>query len=84
MATHQDATQHSKIFRVSFTDAEMSDSDDHPDTQSSHPDVVLLWEELRYSGKAVAEDRLDKANFRPDVQSQSPNLSRIRFFEAYK
>jgi hypothetical protein len=49
-----------------FTDAERSDSEDRPDTRPSRPDVVLLWEESRYSGKAVAENRPNKANFRPD------------------
>jgi len=39
---------------------ERSDSEDRPD-------VVLFWEESRYFGKAVAEDRLDKAIFRLDV-----------------
>jgi hypothetical protein len=45
----------------------MSDSEDCPDARPSRPDVVLLWEESRYSGKAVIEDRPDKANFRPDA-----------------
>jgi hypothetical protein len=57
VATCPDATQCSRIFRVSFTDAEMSDSE--------HPDVVLLSEESHYSGKAVVEDPPNKANFRP-------------------
>jgi hypothetical protein len=68
MATHPDATQCSRIFWVSFTDEERSDSVDRldarlsrPDAQSSHSDTVLFWEELRYSGKAVVEDRLDGA-----------------------
>jgi hypothetical protein len=29
------------------------------DARSSRPDAVLFWEEYHYSGKAVAEDRLD-------------------------
>jgi hypothetical protein len=47
--------------------AERSDSEDRPDARPSCLDVVLLWEELRYSGKAIAKDRLDEANFRPDA-----------------
>jgi hypothetical protein len=69
VATRPNATQHSRIFRVSFTDAEMSDSEDRPDAQPSHSNVVLLWEESCYSGKAVAEDRPYKANFRLDANS---------------
>jgi hypothetical protein len=61
VATCSNATQCSRIFRVSFTDAERNDSVDRPDARSSRPDVVLYWEELHYSGKAVAEDRPDAA-----------------------
>jgi hypothetical protein len=57
----------------------MSDSIDCLDTRSSRPDAVLFWEELRYSGKAVAEDCLDQLSDRPDVTRQSPNLNSIRF-----
>jgi hypothetical protein len=39
---------------------ERSDSEDRPDARPSRPDVVLLWKELRYSGKAVAEDCWDE------------------------
>jgi len=46
----------SRIFRVSFTDAERTDNIDRPDAQSSRLDGVMFWEELRYSGKVVAED----------------------------
>jgi hypothetical protein len=46
---------------------ERSDSEDCPDARPSRPDVVLFWEESRYFGKAVAEDRLDKAIFHLDV-----------------
>jgi len=60
MATRLDATQRSKILRVSFTDVERSDSEDHLDAQPSRPDVVLFWENLRYSGKAIIEDRPDE------------------------
>jgi hypothetical protein len=42
-------------------DVERSDSEDRLDAQSSRSDAVLFWEDLRYSGKAVAEDRLDAA-----------------------
>jgi hypothetical protein len=52
VATRSDATQCSRIFWVSFTDVERSDSIDRPDE-------VLFWEELRYFGKVVAEDRPD-------------------------
>jgi hypothetical protein len=67
MATRPDATQRSRIVRVSFTNAKSSDSDDCPNAQPSRPDVVLLGEESRYSGKAVAEDHPDEANFRLDA-----------------
>jgi len=49
VATRLDATQCSRIFWVSFTDA-----------RPSRPDLVLFWEGLRYSGMAVVEDRPDK------------------------
>jgi hypothetical protein len=72
VATSLDATQCSRIFEVSFTDAERSDNIDRPDSQSICLDAVLFWEKLRYSGKAVTKDR-------PDVTRQSPNLNSIRF-----
>jgi hypothetical protein len=61
VATRPDAIQCSRIFQVSFTDAERSDSFDRPDARSSRSDAVLFWEELRYSGKAVLEDHPDVA-----------------------
>jgi hypothetical protein len=67
MATRPDATQHSRIFRVSFTKSKRSYSEDCRDARLSRPDVVLFWEESRYSGKAVAEDHPDEAIFRPDA-----------------
>jgi hypothetical protein len=68
VATRPDATHCSRIFRVSFTDAERSDSIDRLDNQLSRSDTVLFWEDLRYSGKAVAEDR-------PDTTQRTPILS---------
>jgi len=61
VATRSDATQCSRIFWVSFTDMERSDSIDRPNARSSRPDAVLFWEEYRYSGKAVVEDLPDIA-----------------------
>jgi hypothetical protein len=54
VATRSDATHHSRIFWVSFTDVVRSDYEDFSDARPSRPDVVLFWEELRYSRKAVA------------------------------
>jgi hypothetical protein len=72
VATRLDATQCSRIFRVSFTDAKMSDSIDRSDARSSRPNMVLFWEEYYHSRKAVANDH-------PDATRQSPKLNRIRF-----
>jgi hypothetical protein len=60
VAISLNATLHSRIFQVSFTDAERSDSEDCPIAQPSHLDMVLLWVESCYSGKAVTEDCLDE------------------------
>jgi hypothetical protein len=61
VATRPDATQCSKIFRVSFRDVERSDNVDRSDALSSRLEVVLFWKEYLYSRKAVVEDRLDAA-----------------------
>jgi hypothetical protein len=42
-------------------DEKRSDNVDRPDARSSRPDAILFWKEYRYSGKAVAEDRLNAA-----------------------
>jgi len=49
------------------TSAERSYSKDRPDARPRRPNVDLLWEELRYSGKAVAEDSSNEAIFRLDT-----------------
>jgi hypothetical protein len=56
---------------------ERSDSEDCPDARPSCLDVVQLWEESHYSGKAIVKTVWT-------LHSQSSNLSRIRFSEAYK
>jgi hypothetical protein len=67
VATCPNTTQHSKIFWVSFIDAKRSDSEDRLD-------VVLFWEELRYSGKAVVEDRRDKGKLPSGCYSPESNF----------
>jgi hypothetical protein len=69
VVTRPDTTQRSRIFWVSFTDVERSYSEERQDAWPIQPDVVLLWEESRYSGKAVAEGHSEEANFRPDSNS---------------
>jgi hypothetical protein len=84
VSTCLDAIQHSS----SFTSAERRYSEAGPDARPSRPDVDLLWEELCYSRKAVAEDRPDKANFRPDsiyieflqLTSVEPSINRLPLY----
>jgi hypothetical protein len=66
--TRPDATQRSRIFWVYFMNAERSDNEDCTDARPSHPYLVLLWEESCCSGKAVAEDRPEDANFNLDAK----------------
>jgi hypothetical protein len=42
-------------------------NEDRPEARPIRPGVDLLWEELHYSGNAVAEDCPDEAIFRPDA-----------------
>jgi len=63
VVTYLDATQCFRIIWVSFTDAERSDNENRPDARSSRLNMVLFWEELLYSRKAVTEDCLDDGKF---------------------
>jgi hypothetical protein len=56
VATHSESTQRFKIFRVSFTNAERTDSEDLLDARPSRPDMVLFWEDVR----AILETRSQK------------------------
>jgi hypothetical protein len=58
----------------SMATRERSDSEDCPDARPSCLDVVQLWEESHYSGKAVAKDRPDEANFCLDANSLEFNF----------
>jgi len=67
VAARTNDVQHSRLFRVSFTSAERRYSEVRPDTRPSRQDMDLLWEELRYFGKAVAIVHPDARSSRPDT-----------------
>jgi hypothetical protein len=67
VATRPDATQRSRIFWVSFTDAERSDNEDCPD-------IVLFWEELCNSGKVIVEDYPDEGKLPSGCYSPESNF----------
>jgi hypothetical protein len=52
-----------------------SDSEDRPNARPSHLDMVLFWEELPYSRKAVAKDRPDDGKL-PSGRS----TAKVQFF----
>jgi hypothetical protein len=66
-ARRLDDVQHSRIFRVSFMSSKRRYSEDRPNARPRHMDVDLLWEELRYFGKAVAVNCPDSWSSRPDA-----------------
>jgi hypothetical protein len=57
---------------VFCSNAEMSYSEDGPNTRSSRPDVDLIRIELRCFWKDIAEDRSDVANFHPNARQPEP------------
>jgi hypothetical protein len=69
-------------FHNSFSYAERIDSEDCSEAQPSRPDVVLFWEDRTILERRKTVRR--RLSFVRTLHSQSPNLSRIRFFEAYK
>jgi hypothetical protein len=48
-------------------------NDDCSDARPSRPDVDLLWEKLRYFGKAVAIDHPDARSNSSNGQEQHPD-----------
>lgn len=62
------------MFWVSFSDVERSDSEDRSDARPSRPDMVLFWEELRYSWKVVVEDCPDEGKLLSGRYSQESDF----------
>jgi hypothetical protein len=59
------------------SNAEMSYSEDCPNTRPSRPDVDLIRIELRYFWKAIAEDRPNVAIFRPDARQPESDIQQF-------